>query len=329
MVPIVFSKKKSSVDIVVKSVEDGLSTLYVTDTMSGFDSDYQNYALATLNDIGKKITVVYDWPLQSHVKRIYQNLNLKFQLYEHSLNAYAIRQLESYNIHPQIDFKNFICSFNGFGSVDRHLLVSILYKLKWYNKKYCSKNFVTTYDQVDGHFLNLLDGVDQQIYRKFFVDDTDAYRDFLGEAHSFSYDQLALDFQANAKMFENKITSSFVNIVSESATTSYHPYPTEKYLYNIVMRSLFITYGQVGWYDYVEKYYGFKKYNKIFDYHFDTISNPVKRLVEITSMLSKFSMLSIADWTDLYQIELDTIEYNYDHYMSGRYYKQLESFTDY
>ena len=42
------------------------------------------------------------------------------------------------------------------------------------------------------------------------------------------------------------------------------------------------------------------------------------------SMVSKFSNLSIADWHDLYLIEQDTIEYNYEHYFSGNYLKILE-----
>jgi hypothetical protein len=82
-----------------------------------------------------------------------------------------------------------------------------------------------------------------------------------------------------------------------------------------------LTYAQPGWHDYVEKYYGFKKYTKLFDYQFDTIQNPVIRLLELASMISKFSLLSVEDWQDLYLLEHDTIEYNYDHYFSKNYLK--------
>jgi len=70
-------------------------------------------------------------------------------------------------------------------------------------------------------------------------------------------------------------------------------------------------------------YYGFKQYNKIFDYSFDEIKNPVKRLIRLMEMISKFAYLSVDDWHDLYNMETDTIEYNYDHYYSKGYLKKL------
>jgi len=45
-------------------------------------------------------------------------------------------------------------------------------------------------------------------------------------------------------------------------------------------------------------------------------------------MISKFKSLSSDDWRDLYLIELDTIEYNYDHYFSGNYLKFLEKYSN-
>jgi hypothetical protein len=45
------------------------------------------------------------------------------------------------------------------------------------------------------------------------------------------------------------------------------------------------------------------------------------------SMLSKFSLLSSDDWRDLYEMESDTIEHNYDLYFSKKYIKYLEQFS--
>jgi hypothetical protein len=92
----------------------------------------------------------------------------------------------------------------------------------------------------------------------------------------------------------------------------------------VVTRGLFLAYAQPGWHDQVEKHYGFKRYTKLFDYHFDSIQNPVERLVELMTMISKFSVLSKSDWHDLHLIEQDTIEYNHYHYSSGNYLKMLE-----
>jgi hypothetical protein len=44
-------------------------------------------------------------------------------------------------------------------------------------------------------------------------------------------------------------------------------------------------------------------------------------------MISKFSKLSAHDWHDLYQLEANTIEFNYDWYFSKDYIKQLERFS--
>jgi hypothetical protein len=128
----------------------------------------------------------------------------------------------------------------------------------------------------------------------------------------------------NIDNLENKLTESFLHIVSETMATSYYPFVTEKFLYSIVTRGLFLAYAQPGWHDHVEKYYGFKRYTKLFDYRFDAIQNPVERLIELMSMISKFSMLSITDWTDLYLLEQETIEYNYNHFFSGDYLKLLK-----
>jgi hypothetical protein len=94
-----------------------------------------------------------------------------------------------------------------------------------------------------------------------------------------------------------------------------------------VTRGLFVVYGQPRYYDYFEHHFGFKKYNRIFDYSFDQIENPVERLIALTDMLSKFKNLTTDDWQDLYQMEQDTIEFNYNNYFSGEYLKQLESST--
>ena len=66
------------------------------------------------------------------------------------------------------------------------------------------------------------------------------------------------------------------------------------------------------------------RYDKIFDYSFDDILNPVERLVKLLETVRKFDALSTADWHDLYLMEYDTIEYNYDHYFSKTYMDYLK-----
>ena len=54
----------------------------------------------------------------------------------------------------------------------------------------------------------------------------------------------------------------------------------------------------------------------------------VERVVELVSMISKFSKLSALDWHDLYSLEQDNIEYNYDHYFSGDWIRAVKKHHD-
>jgi hypothetical protein len=109
--------------------------------------------------------------------------------------------------------------------------------------------------------------------------------------------------------------------------TSSVPFVTEKFLYSVVTRGLFLSYAQPGWHEHLEKYYGFKRYTNLFDYEFDLVRNPMKRLVKLMEMISKFNFLTPDEWKDLYQIEQETIEYNYHHYFSQDYLKCLAKYS--
>ena len=47
------------------------------------------------------------------------------------------------------------------------------------------------------------------------------------------------------------------------------------------------------------------------------------RLITLMDMLSKFSRLSLYEWNNLHRIEQETIDYNYEHFASGRYLTHL------
>jgi hypothetical protein len=94
-------------------------------------------------------------------------------------------------------------------------------------------------------------------------------------------------------------------------------------MFSVATRGLFLAYAQPGWHQHVEQYFGFKRYTRLFDYQFDEVKNPVTRLIDLLSMISKFEHLSTDDWYDLYQLESDTIEYNYEHFRSGNWIKHL------
>jgi hypothetical protein len=292
------------------------------DHLGGFDQNYNNAVLQVLDHNAKNretpVTVLYHQFLSNEVTNLYSDLKIKFNV-QHQIYG-NLKWFESYHIHPEPTFKNFLCSFNGSPHVSRKLLASSLDRFGWFNPETCSKNFSYTTDILDGHIRELVDN--SEFYRKFFIHDRSD--EFFGTINSCgAYHRN--NHSKNIHNLEHKLTSSFLHVVSETLATSYYPFVTEKFLYSVVTRGLFLAYAQPGWHAHVEHYYGFRKYKHIFDYRFDTIQNPVERLIELMSMISKFSVLSCDDWRDLYEMEIDTIEYNYDHYFSGRYLEVLRN----
>ena len=302
-------------------IDSVIDEVMLLDHLNGFTQSGSNEVLSVLNNKGTPIKVVYHQLLSDKIKSQYANLDIRFSAeFQRRMN---FKHFSKYTIHPKVNIKNFICSFNGSEHVSRKLLVSILEKFKYYDPEYCSKNFSYSTDIIDGHITNYIP--DQDIlYRKFFIS-ADS-EDFFQTVNSFGHVQY--DHTNNIYNLETKLTESFLHIVSETLATSYCPFVTEKFMYSIVTRGLFLSYAQPDWHAHIEKYYGFKLYKKLFDYRFDSIQNPIERLVELMTMISKFSKLSYDELYDIYLTELDTINYNYDHYFSGDYLTHLKQYDE-
>jgi hypothetical protein len=297
------------------------SNINLIDHLTGFDSELNNSVLAHLNTCTNtnNYKIFYHNILEKTVIEKYPNLKIQFSAgLQDSLN---FSNFKNYNQHPGIDFKNFVCSFNGSEHVSRKLLVGTLKRFNFFNKEYSSKNIAFSADTLYGHVSSLISD-EHEIYTKFIVDYN--AEEFYNTLYSFKYTRF--NHRQNIRVLENKLTESFLHIVSETMATSYYPFVTEKFLYSIVTRGLFLAYAQPGWHTHLEKYYGFKLYTKLFDYRFDAIQNPIERLVELMSMISKFSVLSTTDWHDLYLLQQDEIEYNYNHYYSGNYLTCLKKY---
>ena len=300
-------------------IDSVIDEVMLSDHLNGFTQSGSNEVLSVLNNKGTPIKVVYHQLLSDKIKSQYANLDIRFSAeFQRRMN---FKHFSKYTIHPKVNIKNFICSFNGSEHVSRKLLVSILEKFKYYDPEYCSKNFSYSTDIIDGHITNYIPNRDI-LYRKFFISADSEY--FFQTVNSFGHVQF--DHTNNIYNLETKLTESFLHIVSETLATSYCPFVTEKFMYSIVTRGLFLSYAQPDWHMHIEKYYGFKLYTKLFDYRFDSIQNPIERLVELITMISKFSKLNYDELYDIYLTELDTINYNYDHYFSGRYLEHLKQY---
>lgn len=294
---------------------------WLEDHLGGFDTFGVNQLLTDLNvkarQQNKIYNITYHQILSPDLLKQYPNLKIKFSPeFQQELN---LSHFKNYNIHPDLSFKNFVCSFNGTPHVSRKLLVSIIKKFGWWNNTYCSKNFVYSLENIVGHLTDYV-GERERFYSKFF----EVSPEFTNCVYSFGHERFA--HARNIYNLESKLTDSFLHLNSETMATNCQVFITEKFTYSIVTRGLFLSYAQPGWHNHLEKYYGFKRYTKLFDYQFDTIQNPVERLVELMCMISKFSILSPDEWRDLYLIEQDTIEYNYDHYFSGKYLEHLKKY---
>jgi len=288
--------------------------LVLIDHLLGFTQDLNNAVLNYLSAYNYKNKITTQYIVTDQLKNRFPNLDLEFSPdLQYQIN---LQHFENYTSPPDVNYKNFICSFNGSTHVGRRFLTAALHKFNWFNPEYCSKNFTYSIDELDGHIKDYM-GKRERIYRKFFIDDSE----FHNQIYSFGH--VRLDHANNIYSLEPKLTGSFLHLVSETLPTSDYPFITEKAFYSIVTKGLFLSYAQPGWHEFLQRYYGFKLYSKIFDYRFDSIRNPVDRLIELLSMVSKFSHLTTHEWHDLYLVEKDTIDYNYDHYHSKDYLKRL------
>ena len=297
---------------------DKVLDITASDHIAGFDINYHNDLLHYLNNRPENVIVRSEYIFNDIIKNKYPNIKFIFDLNTHNS---LVGSLLEYIIHPEIKFNNFVCSFNGSNHVSRQLLTAILNNQKIFDPEFSSKNFSYDNDWILGQLDCLeLNSDEIELYSHFFKNDS--Y--FTNQIYSFGH--VRFDHKNNIYNLEDKLTQSLLHLVSETMATSYYPYFGEKFFYSVVTRGLFVSYANPNWHQHLEKYYGFKKYDKIFDYAFDSIKNPVKRLIRLVEMISKFKNLSVDDWRDLYLMEQDTIEYNYDHYFSKNYLKHLAQF---
>jgi hypothetical protein len=310
----------NNLETLQQEVSNLQSTVMIQDHMGGFDRNMCNSMLSFLNEYAisnnKSYSVYQSYILTPEVKKLYPKLDLHYRSIIGHGNYF--NSLMNYKIHPEINHKNFVCSFNGSPHVSRKLLVSILNKFGFFDPQYSTKNISFTATELDGHLTEWVYDK-QKFYDCFFM----GQDSFYPEIHSYNYS--SVDHIQNIKSLETRLTESFLNVVSESHATGYYPFFTEKFLYSIATRGLFVAYAQPLWHQHLEKYCGFRLYRNLFDYKFDDITNPVDRLIELMCMISKFSKLTKDEWHCLYNLEIENIEYNHHHYFSGNFARQIGS----
>lgn len=307
----------------INSVTDinGKKVYTVIDHINGFDKNYNNPILDHISNSNNDAIFDYEHPLPDFIKQKYNNLQINFNLDLYYKNLFS--KLHKYEtVVEKNKIENFLCCFLGSEHVSRQLLSAILIKSKIWKTEFCRKDFTYTIDTLDGNISSYLDENSSRFYRKFFIDYTtniNLEKNSIDYIHSNNFH--------NLEIIGDYFKKSFVALIPETIGTSFVPFITEKFVNAVLTKTLFVTYGQPNWHNFLENVYGFRLYNKIFNYEFDQVDNPVIRIVKLMEMISKFQNLNSDDWHDLYLIEKDTIDYNYDHWHSKSYLKNLAKFA--
>lgn len=292
--------------------------IFLQDHLGGFDVENFNPVLWKLDQSDLCQRVVWHQYLDPSVKQLYPNICIEFDADRQ--NQLNFNSFHDYRQHPDREILRFLCSFNGSAHVSRKLLTAALQRFDYFDATSVSKNFTFTVDDIDGHLVELVNDV--RYWRKFFVGESSDM--FFGVVNSFGHNRF--QHHRNISNLEKPLTESWLHLVSESLATSNQPFVTEKFLYSVVTRGLFLAFAQPGWHQHLETYYGFRPYAQVFNYDFDRVPNAVERLVELLTMIGKYSTLDLWDWHDLQELERDTLEFNYHHYFSGDYLCHMRKF---
>ena len=291
-------------------------TYAVYDHAFGFSREYKN---CYLDQISNPSTVYMEYMIPSEVRNVYPHIDFKF--YGHGKPLDSFTTLGYVNVNK--DIENFVCCFNNCENIGRQFLTSLLHKKKWFNPEFCTKNFVFDYATLDGNLVN--ESRNERLDRKFIVDDSVEARTFYQTKYAIGDWDFKDRLEDTLVLCKPAYEKSFVCIVSETLSgCTYVPYATEKLIYPIITNTLWLAYASPKYHQFVVDKYGFKLYTNIFNYSFDSIINPVERLISMTNMLGSFQAMSKDDWMDLYQMEKDTIKFNKDHYFSKDYLKKLD-----
>jgi len=262
----------------------GVDSIQVRDHLNGFDSNYRNLIFDMLTG-----TVYTEYLVDDKVLNNYPKLDIKFDSELMIRNNFLLKHAVLATQPPPKQIKHFLCSFNRSFHRSRKLLVDRLLHEGWFDVNYCSCGFAET---------------------KIGFDEPN------------NWTGCNIEVQRNYAALNPLIQDCFVQIVGETVGESYVPFPTEKFLFPVANKALWVAYAQPGWYDWVEKHMGFQKFD-CFDYSFDSILDPQQRLDALINMLKPFQS---ADWASIYKQQKHTLEYNFELLTSRTFIKNLRKF---
>lgn len=291
----------------------------IQDHLMGFDQELRSPVLDHIHQHCAPGTVVswqyfLDQPIQQNYPR------LRFEFDPQYLRELWPRWFGQVTHRDQAQWQHRMCCFNHSPHVSRQLLVTALQAWQWFDPMVMSKHFEISRRRMDGHITHICD-TDAELYHRLLLSNWS--EDFAKQMYRIR-PTIIYDHDRNFPHLEPVLRKSWLHLVSETKGTSYYPFITEKFLYSIVTCGLFVAYAQPGWHRHIADFFGFRGFTRIFDYGFDSIANPIHRLVRLLEMLSRFQHLSWHDLHDLYQLEQDAVQHNWDHWISGDWLRHLQ-----
>lgn len=270
------------------------------DHLYGFDCYGYNKMLSSIEAAEIRTEYILpDWVKQKYPQHIF-----KFDAELMIRNNHFMKAISVDLAPSSLSFDNFLCCFNRSLHPGRQWLIQELFRRKLFDSKFCSKGFVIPQQKFDAIIHNFLKSIVMQ-----------------GTSSS-------VDVCSNLADLSPLISSSFINVVSETAPESYVPFPTEKFLFPILNKRLWVAYAPPGYHKFLSDVLGFRLYDDFFDYSFDKIKDPEHRLISMLDEIEPYSKLSKNAWHSIYKALKPAIEHNYHWAKTGQFIERLRNLNE-
>lgn len=294
------------VEIDYEAIEIAPGEFITWDHLHGFTNNYRSITLDRFN----KGVVHTEYILPDVVKQRYPALDLRFDatmmIHNNHFDAFPFYVQEP----PTKTWTNFVSTFNKTRTTTKQNLLLLCYANGWFDPTYVSKCFAISHDQAQSFF----DAVNRPLPQ-----DLDKFCKLINQFELTGYGNIKADLE----LLVPKIHQSYLHLVTETIGDSAVPFPTEKFLFPVCAKTLWIAYAPVGYHAFIEKHIGFRKH-KVIDYHFDDEADAQKRLLKIEQVIKDLASKSAAELEYIYAVNQDVLEYNFQLVKSGKFIENLK-----
>ncbi len=256
-----------------------------------------NIQLEIINGTTKEAQLLLE--LEEDLYKIYhwENHWLCYTYYNQSIFKDNLILSSNLDIDDNSSYSNFnykVISLNNKPHTHRCLMMDLLSKYKiidnnaisWHERKYHS-------EQTKNQLTSIARGYPWKYWTPKVLTLTDNYKN-----------------EIDQNILPKEYKTSFCQLVIESTTDV--PFITEKTSMPLFFMKPFIVASCVNFHS-ILKRMGFKLYEEIFDYDFDSMTNDKKRFDEIAKNLAKINYTSKRNIIKLYELIYDKLLYNKNH----------------